>query len=79
MRWVTPDKIKVDRVACPWLIKDFVDPQVEFVFLPCDTDWARIDSEIVFEVPKSLWSSPLLKTAVYDPLYAGCKRQVNQA
>ena len=50
MRWITREKIKVDRVACPWLIKNFVDPQAEFVFLPRDTDWARIDSGIVFDV-----------------------------
>ena len=36
MRWITREKIKVDRVACPWLIKKFVDPEAEFVFLPHD-------------------------------------------
>ena len=51
MRWVTREKIKVDRVACPWLIGNFVDQQAEFVFLPRDTDWARIDNGIVFDVP----------------------------
>jgi hypothetical protein len=34
MRWITRENIKVDRVACPWLIKRFVDPQAEFVFVP---------------------------------------------
>jgi hypothetical protein len=43
MKWITREKIKVDRVACPWLIKKFVDPDAEFVFLPRDTDWAKID------------------------------------
>jgi hypothetical protein len=33
------------------LIKNFVDPQAEFVFLPRDTDWAMIDNGIVFDVP----------------------------
>ena len=51
MRWVTREKIKVDRVACPWLIKKFVDSDAEFVFLPRDTDWARIGDGIVFDVP----------------------------
>ena len=34
MRWITRQNIKVDRVACPWLIKHFVDPQAEFLFVP---------------------------------------------
>ena len=31
---MTREKVKVDRVACPWLIKKFVDPQAEFLFVP---------------------------------------------
>jgi hypothetical protein len=34
MKWVTREKVKVDRVACPWLIKKFVDPDAEFLFVP---------------------------------------------
>ena len=34
MKWVTRERVKVDRVACPWLIKKFVDPQAEFIFVP---------------------------------------------
>jgi len=33
MKWKTRKDIKVDRVACPWLIKRFVDPQAEFLFV----------------------------------------------
>jgi|SRR5262249_34975882 len=36
MKWITREKVKVDRVACPWLIKKFVDPQAEFLFVPVD-------------------------------------------
>src|SRR6266511_1790987 len=32
MKWITRERVKVDRVACPWLIKKFVDPQAEFLF-----------------------------------------------
>jgi hypothetical protein len=52
MRWITREKIKVDRVACPWLIRKFVDPGAEFVFLPHDTNWAAIQDGIVFDVPE---------------------------
>jgi hypothetical protein len=34
VKWITREKVKVDRVACPWLIKKFVDPQAEFIFVP---------------------------------------------
>jgi len=36
MQWVTREWVKVDRVACPWLIRKFVDPQAEFLFVPAD-------------------------------------------
>ena len=34
MKWITREKVKVDRVACPWLIRKFVDRDAEFVFVP---------------------------------------------
>lgn len=36
MKWITRENIKVDRVACPWLIKRFIDPEAEFFFDPAD-------------------------------------------
>jgi len=36
MKWITREKVKVDRVACPWLIKKFVDQDAEFLFVPAD-------------------------------------------
>jgi hypothetical protein len=51
MKWITREKIKVDRAACPWLIRNFVDPEAEFVFLPHQTEWGKIDDGTVFDVP----------------------------
>lgn len=34
MQWITRQNVKVDRVACPWLIKRFVDHDAEFLFVP---------------------------------------------
>ncbi|NCD67842.1 chromate resistance protein ChrB domain-containing protein [Mucilaginibacter agri] len=34
MKWITRERPKIDRIACPWLIKKFVDPEAEFVFVP---------------------------------------------
>jgi len=36
MKWITRANVKVDRVACPWLIKRFVDHDAEFLFVPED-------------------------------------------
>ena len=36
MRWITRERVKVDRVACPWLIRKFVDAKAEFLFVPVD-------------------------------------------
>ena len=36
MKWITREKVKVDRVACPSLIRRFVDPSAEFIFAPAD-------------------------------------------
>ena len=51
MKWITREKVKVDRVACPWLIKKFIDPQAEFVFLPQNTAWSKITAGNVYDVP----------------------------
>jgi hypothetical protein len=34
MKWITREHAKVDRIACPWLIKNFVDNDAEFLFAP---------------------------------------------
>jgi hypothetical protein len=34
MKWITREKAKVDRIACPWLIKKFIDKDAEFLFVP---------------------------------------------
>lgn len=53
MKWVTRERVKVDRVACPWLIRKFVDPGAEFLFVPKDSvmEVAERESAIPFDVP----------------------------
>lgn len=53
MKWVTRERVKVDRVACPWLIRKFVDPQAEFLFVPANQVRTVADREqaIPFDVP----------------------------
>jgi hypothetical protein len=43
MKWITREHVKVDRVACPWLIKKFVDPQAEFLFVPTNQVMAQAE------------------------------------
>jgi len=53
MKWITREKVKVDRVACPWLIRRFIDPQAEFLFVPADQVMERAAKEgaTPFDVP----------------------------
>ena len=34
MKWITRERPKIDRIACPWLISRFIDPDAEFLFVP---------------------------------------------
>lgn len=51
MKWITREHAKVDRVACPWLIRKFVDPEAEFLFVPPDQlpEIAERDNAIPFD------------------------------
>jgi hypothetical protein len=51
MKWITREHVKVDRVACPWLIRRFIDPAAEFEFLPKETDWSSVKNGTLFDVP----------------------------
>jgi hypothetical protein len=53
MKWITRERVKVDRVACPWLIKKFIDPEAEFLFVPADRvlDEAARLGATPFDVP----------------------------
>jgi hypothetical protein len=36
MKWITRERPKIDRIACPWLIKNFADNDAEFIYVPAD-------------------------------------------
>ncbi|MBM3897937.1 MAG: chromate resistance protein [Thaumarchaeota archaeon] len=52
MKWVTRERAKVDRIACPWLIKKFIDPDAEFLFVPANKvlSTAKSSKAIPFDV-----------------------------
>jgi hypothetical protein len=53
VKWVTREFVHVDRTACPWLIKRFVDSKAEFVFVPVEkiTEVVKKEKAIAFDAP----------------------------
>ena len=51
MKWITHERVKVDRVACPWLIRKLVDPKAEFIFVPTEKvpEVAEREKAIIFD------------------------------
>jgi hypothetical protein len=45
MKWVTRERPKTDRIACPWLIKNFIDAEAEFIYVPADEVLATAERE----------------------------------
>ena len=41
MKWITRGRPKIDRLAYPWLIKRFIDPDAEILYLPCAPETSR--------------------------------------
>jgi hypothetical protein len=53
MKWITREKVKVDRVACPWLIRKFIDTTAEFLFVPAEKvlEVAAAEGATPFDIP----------------------------
>lgn len=53
MKWITRERPKIDRIACPWLISRFVDPEAEFIYVPFDEvkSKAKTLNAIPFDIP----------------------------
>jgi hypothetical protein len=45
MKWVTREHPKTDRIACPWLIRNYIDPDAEFLYVPADQVLATAERE----------------------------------
>jgi hypothetical protein len=91
MKWVTRERVHVDRVACPWLIKNFVDPDAEFLFAPRDEVMSTAEREgaIPFDAMgqaeldhhegRCSFESIMLKYGLTDPALQGVARIVHAA
>src|SRR5438874_4381603 len=90
MKWVTRKNANVDRVACPWLIKRFVDASAEFLFVAADEVMTVAEREraIPYDVPnvelghvdgRCSFESILLKHGLADPALDRLARIVHGA
>jgi hypothetical protein len=90
MKWVTRANVKVDRVACPWLIRTFVDPEAEFIFVPPDEIPAVVAAqgaipydasgvELGHHGPECSFDAILKKYSITDPALLHLARVVRGA
>ncbi|MGD9981714.1 MAG: chromate resistance protein ChrB domain-containing protein [Hyphomonadaceae bacterium] len=57
-RWVTRERPKIDRIACPWLIRRFVDPRAEFLYAPTAKvfETAAREAAVAYDIPGAPFS-----------------------
>jgi len=53
VKWVTRERPKTDRIACPWLIRKFIDPEAEFLYVPAEEvlDAAEREGALSYDAP----------------------------
>ena len=58
MKWVTRERPKTDRIACPWLIRNFIDPEAKFLYVPADEVHAVAEREdaISYDAPDARYT-----------------------
>ena len=54
-RWVTRERPKIDRIACPWLVLRFIDPKAEFLYVPAKEVFATAEREkaVAYDIPSA--------------------------
>jgi len=78
MKWVTRKNANVDRIACPWLIRKFVDADAEFLFVPADEvrSVAEREGALPYDIPdvelghvdgRCSFESIIVKYQIKDP------------
>lgn len=58
MKWITRERPKIDRIACPWLIKNFVDEEAEFIYVPKEQVFSKAKEldAIPYDIPGAEYS-----------------------
>ena len=68
MKWITRERPKIDRIACPWLIKNFIDKEAEFIYVPfgqVKTKAKELYKKYGFKVWGNMKNSYKLKDGTY--------------
>ena len=70
MKWITRERPKIDRIACPWLIKRFIDPQADILYVPpADVvAVAQCEGAIPFDDPALAKLAEIVRAADTDTL-----------
>ena len=70
MQWITRERPKIDRIACPWLIQRFIDPGAQFLYVPTDAVFrvAEETGAIPYDIPVPSFRMSL-SCAVSTPFY----------
>jgi hypothetical protein len=57
-KWVTRERPKIDRIACPWLIRRFIDPEAQFLYVPTPQvfEVAERERAIAYDIPDAPFS-----------------------
>ena len=58
MKWITRERPKIDRIACPWLIRNFVDREAKFIYVPKEDVFAKAEEldAIPYDIPGAEYS-----------------------
>ena len=77
-RWVTRERPRIDRIACPWLVRRFIDANAQFLYVPTEQVAAVAAREvaIAYDVAPRVASTLFTRLPVYDALYAWCRDAV---
>ncbi|QTR51916.1 chromate resistance protein ChrB domain-containing protein [Thiothrix unzii] len=77
MKWVTRERPKIDRIACPWLITRFIDKEAEFLYVPADQVLAVAETSEAtpYDIPGVEYShvGELCSFDAFLKLYAWCR------
>ena len=83
MKWITRERPKTDRIACPWLIKRFIDHEAEIIFVPADQVLFEAErlKATPFDAPCATYTQACsqLGSAVFTlkPMTSACSRKTH--
>jgi rhodanese-related sulfurtransferase len=71
-KWITRERPKIDRIACPWLIGRFIDPDAEFIYVPTDRVLGQAKAGGPSPMTFLMLSSPMKRSGARSTLFCAC-------